>query len=334
MDGYNRSIEGQLMRQQISHVYHDLGILLDAGVPILRSLKTIMPPLKGKLKRAFEGLLKNVSEGNTLSEAMELYPKVFIPLDVSIIKAADTSGSLPQSFKMLSEWYEFRTKLKRMTKSGFVLPFAVLHIAAFVPPMIFYIGGLCSFSDAMWSVILTLSIFYIPSIIIYSIFKLTPYEGFLRRLLDKILHGLPVIGRALMYLALSRYCRSFYMLYSAGVPITKCAEIATATTNNTAVADYLKGGIESCHRGRPISEGFSKRLPNEFLELWFVGEETGDLDKVTKKMADYSSDKAEFALTEIIKWIPRIVYALVCVMIIVKIFNILSMIVGAYSGAI
>ncbi|MHC4264634.1 MAG: type II secretion system F family protein [Planctomycetota bacterium] len=322
------------MGQKLSQVYYNLSILLDGGVPILRSLKTILPPLKGKLKKGFKGVYESVNQGESVSEGMVKYPRVFVPLDVSIVKAADTSGNLPGSLKMLSDWYEFKNKLKRITKTGFALPFVVLHIMAFAPPFLFYVAGQVSFNSFCKSAISTLAIFYIPGVVIYAIFKFTPKKGFLRRSLDEVLQFIPILGRSLMYLALSRFCRSFYILYSAGVPITKCTEISTEATGNTAVAELLKGGIQCCQAGKPISEGFSKNLPSEFLGLWLIGEESGDMDKVAKKMAEYTSEKAEYSLTEIIKWMPRLVYAIMCIMIIIKIFYFFGMISSGYSGAI
>ncbi|MHC4757774.1 MAG: type II secretion system F family protein [Planctomycetota bacterium] len=320
------------MEKNLSQAYHDLSTLLDAGVPILRSLKTVLPGLKGKQKKAFEGLLESVSQGDSLSESMVMYPRVFTLLDVSVIKAADISGNLPQLLKMLSEWYEFRTRLKRIVKSGLLLPFFVLHIAAIFPPLIFFLVGQTSFTMFCTSVLSTLAVFYIPAILIYLVFTFTPKKGFFRRMLDETLQIVPLLGKSLMYLALSRYCSSFNMLYSAGVPITQCAEISTSTAGNTSISELLKGGIECTKRGKPVSKGFSNSLPNEFISLWKIGEESGELEKVTKKMAEYTSDKAEFMLTQIMKWVPRILYFLVCLLIVKEIFKYASVIVSTHQG--
>jgi type IV pilus assembly protein PilC len=319
------------MGQKLSQIYYNLSLLLEGGVPIRRSLQTILPPLKGRLKKTFQGILDSISQGESISEAITRYPKVFAPLDIAVLKAADTSGNLDQTFKMLSEWYEFRAQLKRTTTAGLVYPLVILHIAAFAPPFVFFIGAQISLSQFWLSVISMLSIFYIPGLIIYIVFALTPRRGFLRRVLDKALQIIPLLRKALLYLALSRYCRSFYMLYSAGVPITKCAEISTETTGNTAVMELVKGGIDCTLAGKPISEGFSKNLPNEFLSLWQIGEESGEMGKVTKKMAEFTSDKAEFMLKEIIKWIPRLVYYAVIALILFQILRLMTTIRGAYS---
>ncbi|MHC4722938.1 MAG: type II secretion system F family protein [Planctomycetota bacterium] len=292
----------------------------------------MLPPLKGKLKKGFKGIYESVNQGESIFEGMAKYPGVFAPLDVSIVKAADTSGNLPPLLMMLSQWYEFRTRMKRIMISGLMLPLFIIHIAAIFPPGIFLIAGQMTYRIFCISVFSVLSIFYIPAFVILFICKFTPKRGFLRRILDEFLRFIPLLGKALLYLALSRYCRSFNMLYAAGVPITKCAEIATESTGNLAVVRLVEGSITSTQRGKSISEGFSKRLPSEFLALWETGEVSGALDHVTKKMADFTSDKAEFMLTEIIRWIPRLVYFLVVVVIALLILSQLGKIFSSYSG--
>ncbi|MHC4266370.1 MAG: type II secretion system F family protein [Planctomycetota bacterium] len=322
------------MTRRIAQVYYDLSTLLEGGVPILRSLKALTPGLKaGKIKRVFLEILKDVSEGNSMSDTMAKHPRVFAPLDVSVIKASEMSGNLPQSLLMLSKWYEFCSKVKGVIIAGLLLPAVLLLIAAFVGPFIPYVLGSISQRRYCIEVILILVVFWIPGISLYLLFTFMPTKGHFRRGVDEFLLAIPVIGGPLRSIALSRYCRAFNMLYSAGVPITKCAETACEATNNTAIAARLRGGAKSAQEGRMVSEGFSPSLPAEFIQPWLIGEESGGLDKVTEHMGDVTSERAEFMLGQLGRWLPRIVYGLVSAMILIQIVRGLAALGGAYSSA-
>ncbi|MFC1738900.1 type II secretion system F family protein, partial [Planctomycetota bacterium] len=214
------------MATKIGQVYYNLSTLLDSGVPITRSLGTVVEPLSGKLENGFRSLQEGISQGHTLSETMAKHPGIFASLDVMIVKAADISGNLPQSLKLLSEWYDFRRRLRRIIISGLMLPFVVLHIAAIVGPLPALFLGASTSGQYLLEVIVTLALFYVPAVIIYVVFFLKPRKGPARRALDVFLLKIPSLGRAILYISLSRFCRSFYMLFSAGVPITECAETA------------------------------------------------------------------------------------------------------------
>ena len=95
------------MRRYLNQVYHNLSTLLDAGVPLLRTLETAGSGF-GKMGGVLEEMRSSVRQGKDLAEAMEEHPKVFDGFDVALVRVGETSGSLPESFKMLGEWYDFK----------------------------------------------------------------------------------------------------------------------------------------------------------------------------------------------------------------------------------
>ena len=105
--------------------YHDLAVMLDAGLPILRSLDTVTAGLEGNLKKVFADVRKSVSQGDSISEAMAKHKKAFGKLDVLLVHAAETSGNLPVCFKSLADWHEFVNRLHRKMKAGFILPILI-----------------------------------------------------------------------------------------------------------------------------------------------------------------------------------------------------------------
>lgn len=159
-----------------------------------------------------------------------------------LVEVAEISGKLPQSLKLLSQWYEFCDRLKHILISGLLLPATIITIAAPIFPLPYLILGQITFVKYFLQVLGTLAMFYIPAATIIAIYRLIPNTGLLRRILDTLIIKFPGLGQAIRQLALSRYCQTFNMLYEAGIPITKCAQKAAGITGNTVMADLLKGG--------------------------------------------------------------------------------------------
>ena len=316
------------MAKKLAVAYYNLSIMLDAGLPMLKALDTNSAGLKGNLKKTFSALAKGVSAGDSLAETMKKYPSVFAPLDVILVEAADMSGNLPQSFKLLSQWYEFRNRLKNILISGLMLPFAIIHIAAVIIPLPRLILGYISIISYFFQASGILAFFYVPAGIILAVYRLMPNAGLLRRLLDALVIRIPVLGSAIRQLAISRYCRTFNMLYTAGVPITECAQKASDVTGNAVMTNLLKGGAESAQAGKMVYEGFSCKLPADFLNLWQIGEETGELDKTIKRLADNNSETAEWLFVEFCRWLTRAVYFLVCALLAIQILKMGAAIFG------
>ena len=305
--------------KELAIAYHELAIMLDAGMPMLKSLATVAGSFEGRTGRGFAALEEGVGRGSSVSETMKKHANLFASLDVMLVDAADTSGSLPLAFKMLSEWYDFCGRLKGVIISGLALPFMILHVAAFVGPLPFLLMGRMGIGGYIYQVLTTLAVFYVPAGVIFYIWRVMPSRGAVRRAFDFMV--LKIFGAAVRRLALSRYCRAFYMLYKAGVPITQCAQKASGVTGNLVVAELLKGGARSAEAGNLVCEGFSARLPADFLNLWRIGEESGELDKCLKKLADNTSDTAEHLLVEYARWLPRLIYFLVMVLLVMMILR-------------
>ena len=302
-------------------VYNNLSLMLASGLPMLRSLTVAVSGMRGGLADAFKALAKGVSSGEGLAETMGRYPKVFSQIDVLVVEAGDKSGNLPECLKLLSDWHAFCGRLKRIFISGMMLPLMLIFLVALLDPAPSLFLGLINISQYLFRVVGILALFCGPAAVIFAVIRLTPKKGFLRRGLDGLTLTIPVLGKAVRQLALSRYCHVFYMLFKGGVPIVQCAKKASEHTGNAIVTGMLAGGAESALAGNLVSEGFSGQLPQEFINRWQIGEETGELDNVVGRLAKNSSETAEGIFTELGKWIPRLIYLLVCIFIIVSIFR-------------
>jgi type IV pilus assembly protein PilC len=318
------------MPDSLAIAYHNLSNMLEAGVPLPRSLNTVTPGLKPKIRKAFLTLADGVEQGNPLSETMVLHPEVFRPVDIMLVKVGEKSGNLPDLIGLLSKWHEMSHRMLKKMLSGLLLPVLVLTIAAFVFPFPPFILGGWDVTTYLLKVFGILLLFWIPAGIIFLIVRMTPETGPARRLLDQIVLRIPILGTAVRKLAISRFCWAFHMLCRAGVPLDESSDMAISVTGNAVVADLFRPAAECVKAGRIMSEGFLTKLPRDLVEMWKTGEETGQLDDMSKRLADNYSEQAELWFAEFARWFPRFVYILICILLISMILKLAGNIRATY----
>lgn len=302
-----------------SSVYHNLATLLEAGLPVVRSLRTAGGGTRGKLRRQFAAMADAAADGAPMAETMARHPREFDPLEVLLVRTGETAGNLPACLTMLSEWFAFRRRLARSLTSGMILPLIVLHGAAFIAPLPTLFLTDMTLAGYMRQVLTILAVFWIPVVAILAVLRFAPKGGVARRLLDLVVMRIPLVRRGVRSLSLSRYFRAFAMLHKAGVPIVRTASLAVEVGGNSVIMDLVRGGADSAREGRPVSEGFSPMLPREYLEIWQIGEKTGTLDAAASRAADHAGESADRVFTELCRWIPRIIYCIISVWIITRI---------------
>ena len=288
--------------------------MLDAGVPITRALQSASKT--GRYGRLFQTIEIQVAQGNSLSDVIRHYPRQFDKLDQMLIRVGEETGQLAEMLEALSQWYAFRQRLRRTTRTGLVLPVAMIHALAFMAPVVpFALGGF-DVSVYVHGFLSIIAIFYTPALIGLAVLYLTPKHGPLRWMLDAFVMKVPLLGSAIRELELSRYSKIFAITYKAGVPITRCVEMATDAVGNRIIRRRLSGALEKVSQGVEMAAGFSRSLPSEFICVWEVGEESGELDESARRLGDMHADNAEMRFTLIAQWTPRIIYGIVaCVMI-------------------
>ncbi len=315
-------------RSSLAQTYYDMATLLDAGVPILRSLDILVEGRQGYLKQTFRKIRDSLSSGASLAESVDQHRNLFPELDRMLIEAAETAGSLGDSFKMLSQWHEFVHRVTRRMQMGLIYPFLILHIAAFVVNLPDFVLGKISLREYLFKVLFILSFLYIPTILVVVSIRLRDRIPLLRLPLDFVALRIPVLGRAIYHMSVCRYAKAFAMLYKAGVPMTETTERATRATGNVLVARQFAGGQEKVRQGAMAWEGFSSRLPAEYRHLWQIGEETGELDKVAGKVADISGDRADLFFTAFATGFPKVVYFAIMIVLVMMVLRTWSQVYG------
>lgn len=309
------------MPSALATAYGNLSNMLEAGVPVLRSLKTVSPGLRRRMKKAFTGLAEGVSRGNTLTETMRLHPRVFSRVDVMLVEVGEKSGNLPDLIGLLSKWHEMANRMVNKILAGLTFCGVILLAAAFLVPVPQLALGGWDTDAYFLNVAKILLMFLLPAGILLLIITKTPETGLVRRVLDRIVLRIPIFGRAMRNLALCRFCWAFHMLSQAGVPISDCVGMAASVTGNAVVGDLFRPAVESVRGGSPMCDALPAELPLELVEMWKVGEETGRLDEVSKRLADRYGDAAEFWLDQFARWFPRFVYGLIAIYMIIKVFE-------------
>jgi len=295
-------------------VYRRLAALSTAGFDLERALQTSIVEGNGARHDAVIAVAISIRRGTTLSRALAKHPEVFPLSDRAMIEAGEKSGRLPEVFTALAEWYELKAQLWRIIKSGMGRPLLSIHAAAFIIPIHMVFMDL--WLEYILSVLFFLMIFYVPAGGMISLYRGSDKHGSFRRLLDRALLKMPILGKGLRDIALARYCFGFWTLFTSGFPIPRYAEIAADLSGNAEVSAMLYGGRESAQQGKPISKGFSLELPRDFLVLWEVGEESGRLDQTLRHLYEKRIERGEFYLKEFSRWLPRMIYFLVVIVII------------------
>jgi type IV pilus assembly protein PilC len=315
-------------RSRLARAYYDLSVMLDAGVPIMRSFDIVIEGRSGYFKRVLSQVRDSVSKGSSLAESMEKHRHIFPTLDRMLVEAAEHSGSLGQSFKMLSEWHEFVQRIVSRMLMGLAYPFLILHAAAFVFPLPGLILGQMGIGQYLLSVLGVVIWLYILLFII-AIRVYRPETTRLIRLpLDYLVLRIPVLGAAVRQLCISRYVKAFGMLYKAGVPMAESVERAGRAVGNEAVAGLFRGSITSVRGGGTAWEGLSPRLPSEYRHLWQIGEESGELDQTVDKIAQISADRADLYFRGFARGFPIVVYFVIMGLMVYMIFTLFAQVYG------
>jgi type IV pilus assembly protein PilC len=292
-------------------------VMINAGVAIVRCL-AILAEQSGnpKLKRSLMGISTDVQQGGNLSDAMSKYPECFDELYVSMVEAGETGGVLDEVLDRLSKLLEDMARLGNQVKSAMAYPVAVgiLAIIVFFAMTIFLIPifaniftGLGAELPALTKFMLFLSdVIRSPKILI-PIVTIMATVFFLRRYyktpigrlqIDGLMLKLPLFGELNEKSAVARFCRVFGTLTRSGVPIIQSLEIVCNTVGNQVISNAIAGAVAEIQQGGMMSLALQKAkvFPPLAIQMISIGEETGELDSMMMKVADFYEDEVEQAL--------------------------------------
>ena len=289
-----------------------LAALVDAGVPIVRSLDLMATQQKLPMfKRALTKVSLDVNEGIALATALRQWPKVFDQLSIAMVEAGEAGGVLDEALKRLAKLLEDNAKLQNQIKGALGYPVAVLVIAilVFLGMTIFLIPTFAGiFEDlgtelpAFSRMLVDLSELLRSPVALYGVVAILICTWLLgrfyathngRRTIDRLMLKLPLFGELILMTATAQFCRIFSSLTRAGVPILMSMEISSETAGNAIISDAILASRGMVQEGVLLSNALirQKVLPDMALNMLAIGEETGEMDKMLSKVADFYEDE-------------------------------------------
>jgi type IV pilus assembly protein PilC len=314
---------GRINDKKIAIFTRQFSVMLDAGLPLVQCLEILAEQQEQpKFRDIIIKVRSDVEAGMSLADSMRKHPAAFDNLFVNMVAAGEAGGILDVILQRLSQYLEKIVKLKAQVKSALIYPTTVISIAVGVVWIILWkvipvfaqlfagLGGelplLTRFIVAASKMIARYS-WLIIILVIIAFFALRAYHKTYRgrRVLDGLLLKIPVIGMLLRKIAVARFCRTLSTLTSSGVPILDGLEITAKTSGNAIIEDAIMAVRKSVEEGKTISGplGETKVFPVMVVQMINVGEQTGALDQMLSKVADFYEDEVDTAVAGLVKLI-------------------------------
>lgn len=303
-----RAFEKQVEKKELSIFCRQMAVMLEAGVPILQALEVVREQTGNRrLKSALLQMAENLRGGATFTEAAGAFPEIFSPVFVNMIEAGELGGGLAKVLSNLAGHYEKEHLFKEKIKSAMVYPSVVaglvflllsIFISFILPSFITVFRQLQIEPPLFLDLLLRFQnysfLFFVLSAGAVFFFFLV-FRHFLRLKvmnspLLKVFYGLPFCKDLLVKIDVARFCRVMAMLIGSGIPLLRALSAIKSNPGNVRLKDAINELIGDVQEGRGIAESLAKggkKFPMLVVSLAAVGEETGVLDKLLEKAADF-----------------------------------------------
>jgi len=312
---------GGIDSKELAIFTRQFSVMIDAGLPLVQCLEILAGQQENKI---FQKVLINTREmvegGSTLSAAMKASPKVFDPLYTNMVEAGETSGILDTILQRLSAYIEKSVKLQRAVKSAMVYPIGVITVAGGVITLLLWkvvpifatlFAGLGVELPLPTRIVIALSNFigsYFGLLILVgivgSIFAVKAWYGTPqgKYAIDALILKLPVLGLLMRKIAVARFTRTLGTLISSGVPILEGLDITARTAGNAVVERALVKVRRSLEEGKSLTEPLKESdvFPGMVTQMIGVGEQTGAMDAMLQKIADFYEEEVDAAVKDLL----------------------------------
>lgn len=296
-------------------------VMLDAGLPLVQCLEILGEQEEDRnFREIIQAVRTDVESGASLADAMRKHPRAFNNLYVSMIAAGEAGGILDIILQRLATYIEKVVKLNAQVRSALIYPVTVIVIAAGVVVIILWkvipvfaqlFAGLGGELPFLTRIVVNSSNFvgrYFPFVIAVLFLISMAVRRFHRtergrRLIDGAILKLPVIGMLVRKIAVARFCRTLSTLTSSGVPILDGLDITAKTSGNSIVEDAVMAVRKAVEEGKTLSAPLAetKVFPPMVVQMINVGEQTGALDQMLSKIADFYEEEVDTAVAGLMK---------------------------------
>lgn len=312
------NIGGIPMKEKVVFM-RQMATMIGAGLSLTKSLEIMIQQSGNKMfQRTLKSVLDSVQSGKPLSVAFREQEDVFDSITLNLIEAGEESGNLDVVLDKLARELEEKDALNRKIRSAMIYPTIILLVIIAVVLMMMFIlvpamsdiyndfdaelpwvtRALMSLSDFFikywWGILLVLVLLFVG----FKYYRSTE-QG--RKTTDKLLLKIPVFGNIVSKIQLSQFTRVLALLLSSGLSIIKALELTAESLNNTVFKDVVLSARTEVEKGGPIAIPIarSEYFPLLVSSMMSVGEETGELDAVLNKVADYYKEEVDNATTNL-----------------------------------
>ncbi len=312
---------GGVNAKELAVFTRQFSVMIDAGLPLVQCLEILASQQENKtFQKVLTGTRSSVEGGATLSASMRQYEKVFDALYVNLVEAGETGGILDTILQRLSSYIEKNVKLKRAVRSALVYPVAVLTVAVGVITLLLWkvvpifanlftglgvdlplptriVIGLSNFVGSIFGLLIFFAV--VGACIGLKVWYGT--DGG-RYAIDATLLRIPLIGILLRKIAVARFTRTLGTLISSGVPILEGLDITGRTAGNAVVEKALGHVRKSLEAGRNLADPLRETnvFPGMVTQMIGVGEQTGAMDAMLQKIADFYEDEVDAAVKDLL----------------------------------
>ncbi|MBI4169743.1 MAG: type II secretion system F family protein [Acidobacteria bacterium] len=326
---------GGVRQKEIAIFTRQFSVMIDAGLPLVQCLEILGSQQKNRVfQKVLFQVRQDVESGSTLADSLRKHPKVFSALFCNMIAAGESGGILDTILQRLAAYIEKNVKLVAAVRSAMIYPVAVITIAIgvvvvilwkVIPTFAVLFEGLGATLPLPTRITIAASRFlgrYMPLIVLglgalgFFLHRYNKtYKG--RRQLDTVLLKMPVLGDLLRKIAVARFCRTLGTLIQSGVPILEGLEITARTAGNSIVEDAIMATRRSIEQGKTIAGPLEETgvFPSMVVQMISVGEQTGALDAMLSKIADFYEDEVDEAVENLMALLEPIMILFLGIMI-------------------
>lgn len=326
--------------------------MLQAGIGITDCLTMLAEQTENKaLARAIRQVENDIEKGESLSDAMRKYPKIFPSIMISMVTAGEASGRLETSLARVSEHFEKDAKTRGMIKKAAMYPCIVAIVAVIVvvvmlvtvipsytemfedmnvemPAITVMVIKMSEFIQAYWPILIVVIAGVVAAIKAYS--KTEAGE----RVFGTIARSLPIFGTLTIKTQASIFSRTLSTLLASGISMTDALEIVSRTMTNALYRDALKLAREEVTKGIPLSEPLetAELFPTMVAHMVRVGEETGEIEEMLDRLANYYDEEVEQATQTVMAALEPMIIIVMALMVVVLIGAVMAPMMSLYSG--
>jgi type IV pilus assembly protein PilC len=313
-------VAGRVNAKELAIFTRQFSVMIDAGLPLVQCLEILATQQENKgFAKALSTVRAAVESGSTLANALRLFPKIFDSLYSNMVEAGETGGILDTILQRLSGYIEKAVKLKRAVQSALIYPIAVISIAGgviflllwkVVPIFATLFAGLQVDLPLPTRIVIGLSNMIgrlaLPLFIAIGLggYGFKKYYGTPsgRMLIDTLVLKLPILGNLMRKIGVARFTRTLGTLITSGVPMLEALDITARTSGNAVIEKAILEVRKAVEGGRTIVDPLRETgvFPNMVVQMIGVGEQTGALDAMLQKVADFYEDEVDAAVGDLL----------------------------------